>query len=117
MQPQRIILADDSHLLRDILRKVIDKTPGLKLVGEVADLASLKSTLQQNEVEWIVLSIYPYSFIPNEGRMALMAEYPSLHILGIYADGSQVRVLQLGQQEKIYKELTWDKLHHILLGK
>jgi hypothetical protein len=116
MQPQRIVLADGSRFLRDILRKVITQTPGLQLVSEVADLASLRSTLQQNEVEWIILSIFPDSLIADEGHMALVAEYPSLHILGIYADGSQVRVLLPGQQEKIYKGLTWEKLHHILLG-
>lgn len=116
MQPRRIILADDSCLHRDIIRKLIVKAPDLELVGVASDLAGLLSVLRETEVEWIVLSLQPDLKIPHEIELNLMTEFPSVHILGLSMDGSRVRVLQLGQHEKVFQELTWEKIHNILLG-
>ena len=38
-QQQRIILVNDSRLMRDMLKKVIKKSPGLEIVTELSDLA------------------------------------------------------------------------------
>lgn len=116
MQPQRIILAGGSRFLRELLRKVIAKTPGLILVGEVADLTHLQSELQQTDVDWIVISPQPHNPIANEVRLALLEEFPSTRILGFCIDGDPIRIFQVGQPERIYHELTLQNLRDILRG-
>jgi hypothetical protein len=114
LHPRRIILADGSRFLRDILRKVIEKTPGLQVVGEVSDFSNLPATLRQTNAEWIVFSLPPHLHIPHELKAALLKEFPSVRILDFYTDGSQVRVKRMGYRDKDFGGLTWDVLLNIL---
>jgi DNA-binding NarL/FixJ family response regulator len=116
MRPRRIILADGSRFLRDILRKVFDQTPGLEVVAEVTDLVHLTSVLQQTRVEWIVLCLPLHSRVSNDFEKATMKQFPSVQILGFYINDGLVSVESVDQHEKIYGGLTWDVLLNILLG-
>lgn len=91
MQPQRIVLANEPRLVREMLKHVIEKSPELRIVGEVADLKRSKVFLKEAQADWVIVSLDPDGEIPN-GVESLLAEHPSVCVLAVAKDASCVRV-------------------------
>ena len=91
MQPSRIVLADGSRFLHEMLKRVIEKTPDLQVVSEIADLARLSSTIAETEAEWVIVSLPPDGKILETLESSLTA-HPSVRVLALAADGSQVKM-------------------------
>jgi DNA-binding NarL/FixJ family response regulator len=58
MDPYRIIIADDHALFRQGLRILLDQVPGLEVVGEAENGASLIRLLNEVTADIIFLDIY-----------------------------------------------------------
>jgi len=91
MQPHRIIMVNGSRFLREMLKRVIAKTPGLQLVDEITDLASLSSTIERTGAQWMVVSYPPNGKLPEAVESSLAA-HPSVRVLALATDGSQVKM-------------------------
>jgi hypothetical protein len=91
MQSRKIIMVDGSRFLREMLKRVIAKTPGLQLVDEITDLASLSSVIEQTGAQWMVVSYPPNGKLPEAVESSL-ATHPSVRVLALAADGSQVKM-------------------------
>jgi DNA-binding NarL/FixJ family response regulator len=91
MQPRKIIMVDGSRFLREMLKRVIAKTPGLQLVDEITDLASLSSAIEQTGAQWMVVSYPPNGKLP-EAIESSLAAHPSVRVLALATDGSQVKM-------------------------
>jgi DNA-binding NarL/FixJ family response regulator len=113
MQPCRIILANGSRFLQEMLKRVIEKTPDLQVVGEIAGLAQLSSTIAKTEAEWVIVSLLPDGKIPEMVESSLIA-HPSVRVLALAADGSQVKMKWIEPREKILDDLSMDELIAIL---
>ena len=92
MQISRVILANESRLLRGMLRRAIGRTAGLQVVGEVTDPANLPDLLNQTVAQWVVVSIWPERLLPGTIR-SLLASHSSLCILGMASDGSRAKIV------------------------
>jgi DNA-binding NarL/FixJ family response regulator len=109
MEARRIILAGESRLWMEMLRRAISKSPGLEVVGQVADLASLPSAVERFGAQWVIMSLQSEATLPEVvGR--LLAAHPSLHILALAPDGSQVRLEWMEPHEKIFDQLSLNEL-------
>ncbi len=102
MHMQRIILAHDSRLMREMLKRVIDKTDELKVVREVTQPGDLHSAMRETETEWVILSLPPGGVVP-ESIQSLVNTYPSVRFMTVAADGSEVKVRWL---EPLSRDLT-----------
>jgi hypothetical protein len=91
MQPRKIIMVDGSRFLWEMLRRVIAKAPGLQLVDEIIDLASLSSAIEQTGAQWMIVSYPPNGKLPEAVESSLAA-HPSVRVLAVAADGSQVKM-------------------------
>jgi hypothetical protein len=109
MEARRIILAGESRLLMEMLRRAISKSPGLEVVGQVADLASLPSAVERFGAQWVIMSVQPETSLP-EVVSRLLAVHPSLLVLALAADGSQVRLEWMEPHEKIFGQLSLNEL-------
>ena len=92
MQTSRVILANESRLLRAMLRRAISRAAGLQVVGEVTDPANLSTLLNQTEAQWVIVSIWPEGLLPGTVR-SLLVNHSSLCILGMAPDGSQAKIV------------------------
>jgi hypothetical protein len=91
MQSHRIIMVDGSRFLRELLKRVIAKTPGLQLVDEINDLARLSPAIEQTGAQWVVVSYPPNGKLPEAIEFSLAA-HPSVRVLALATDGSQVKM-------------------------
>lgn len=81
MRPYRIILADDHILLRNALRKSIESSPDMEVIGEVntgLELLQLLTTLQP---DMIVLDISMPNMRGIEAAQEIKKYYPKVKIL------------------------------------
>ena len=113
MQPSRIILANGSRFLHDMLKRVIEKTPDLQVVGEVTELARLPAAMVQIDAEWVVVPLSPDGKIPQVVESWLTA-HPSVRVLAVATDGSQLRMKWLESHEEALDDLSLDELIEIL---
>lgn len=56
MSTKRVILANDSRLLREALQRVIDKTDQLEALQELPDPQELPSTIKRFDPDWVIVS-------------------------------------------------------------
>lgn len=121
-QPSRIILANETRLLREMLRRAIARSPYLQVVGEVTDRANLSSRVEETDAQWVIVSLLPDGGIPETAETLLM-ENPSVAILAVAPDGSQLRVGWTEPCEKAIAvapdgspvKLRWTETHEKLL--
>jgi hypothetical protein len=113
MQPHKIIMVDGSRFLREMLKRVIAKTPGLQLVDEISDLAMLSSAIERTGAQWMVVSYPPNGKVPEAIETSLAA-HPSVRVLALATDGSQVKMKWVESREKILDDLSLDELIAIL---
>lgn len=95
----KVILANDSRLLREMLRRVLGRAPQLTIVAEVDDLRQLEPILAETGAHWIIVSLTPQDEFPGIVR-SLLQVHSTAHGLAIAVDGSTVRVLHMEPNEQ-----------------
>jgi len=89
MPPKRIILASDYRLIREMLKRAIDRVEDLQVVDEVNHLSNIAQTLEKTEADWVVISV-----LPDKGLPAYLEElsvmYPGVRFMAVASDGSEV---------------------------
>jgi chemotaxis response regulator CheB len=113
MQPRRIIMVSGSRFLQEMLKRVIEKAPGLQVVDEITDLARLSPAIEQTGAQWVVVSYPPDGEMPKAVASSLAA-HPSVRVLAVAADGSHVKMKWVESREKILDDLSLEELIAVL---
>jgi DNA-binding NarL/FixJ family response regulator len=113
MQVHRVILANDSRLLRGMLKHVIDRAPGLEVVDEISDLTMLPSAVERTDPHWAIVSLC------GDGRMPEIADRvldrcASVSILAVATDGSLAKVKRVACREQTLGHLSLEQLISVL---
>lgn len=103
MSTKRIILANSSRLVRDMLKKAINKTPGLELVSNIENLADFPNVLRQVKADWAIVLLPPDERVPELVAKAIN-EHQSMRFLLMGVDGSHARMM-------------WNEPHEVALDK
>ena len=113
MDPYKIILADDHPIFRQGVRNVVERVPGLEIVGEAADGLELLQLLQQTSPQLVILDLS----MPNIGGMAAFKEmkriYPQVKVLILSMHKTQAhfyRAISMQVQGYLLKEDTHAEL-------
>jgi DNA-binding NarL/FixJ family response regulator len=81
MEPCRLVLADDHALFREGVRRVLEESPDLKVVGEANDGEELLELLKRSSAHLVLLDVS----MPNRRGIDVIPEikknYPSIKIL------------------------------------
>jgi hypothetical protein len=96
-----------------MLRRVIARSPGLQVVGEVTDPVILSSLIQRTSAQWVIVSLWPEGLLPSTVE-SLLTEHSSVCILGIAADGSQARIKRAETPEENLRNLSLGELIAVL---
>jgi DNA-binding NarL/FixJ family response regulator len=92
MATQRIIIVNNARLMGEMLKRVINKTPGLEIVSEVDELAELPDTLRRTEADWAIVLLDPDEGIPKLVEQ-IISEQTSMRFLLMGVDGSHARMM------------------------
>lgn len=110
---QSIILLDRSPLVRGMLRRIINKQPGLRIVAEVDDYSCYREAVLSTEAEWTILVLDPGEDIP-EIIDQVLGDRPSMRLLVMAIDGSQVRLKWIEPHDEILADASLDDLFAII---
>ena len=116
MSEQRIVLANGSRLLRDMLKRIMFKSDQLEVVREVTDQKELPSVIESTNPQWVIVSLSFDNVIPPWVD-SFMVSHPSVRFMGLASDGSKVRMKWLEVHEQELNELSLNELIHILESK
>lgn len=103
MAKQRIILVNNSRLMRDMLKRVISKTEGLEIVSDLDDLAEFPEAVKRIKADWAIVLLPPDEGIPDLVEQVIN-EQPSMRFLLMGVDGSHARI-------------KWNEPHEVPLDK
>ncbi|HMB22700.1 MAG TPA: hypothetical protein VKP08_07730 [Anaerolineales bacterium] len=80
MARKRVVLANNSRLLRDILRYAIDKADHLEVIREVASQEELPSAIAYGDPDWVITSL-PFDNGACRQLDICMAAYPAVRFI------------------------------------
>ena len=116
MPEQRIILANGSRLLRDMLKRVLLKSTNLGMVREVTDQKELPSAIESSNPAWVIVSLAFDDGIPSWVDN-FVAMHPSVRFMAVASDGSKVKMKWLEVHEQELNGLSLSEFIHILENK
>jgi chemotaxis response regulator CheB len=113
MPEQRIVLANGSRLMRDMLKRILYKSDNLEVVREVSDQKELVSVIEHTQPEWVILSLSFDNGVPAwvDG---FIASHPSVRFMALAADGSTIKLKWLEIHEQELNGLSLSDLIKIL---
>ena len=115
MSEQRIILANGSRLVREMLNRILHKTENLKVVKEVFDQEELPAEIEKSDAEWVIMSLPVDKKMP-EWVDTYIVDHPRVRFMAVANDGSWVKTKWLEYHEEELDNLSLRDLIHILGG-
>jgi DNA-binding NarL/FixJ family response regulator len=115
MARKRVILANGSRLLREMLHRVISKADNLEVVQEIPNHEELRFAIERFDPEWVIISL-PFN-INNDAHGWIdtcMAEYPSVRFILLAPDNSSIRMKWQTSYEEDLTNLSLKDFIHIL---
>jgi two-component system response regulator NreC len=109
----RVLLADDHRLMRSGLRLVIERHPGLTVVGEADDGRQAVALAESLKPDVIVLDIGMPNLNGIEAARQIAAEHPEIAIvmLSMHSDeGYVLRALKAGARAYLLKDSAEEDL-------
>ena len=115
MTEQRIILANGSRLLHEMLNRILVKTGNLKVVQEIENNDKLPTAIDKLDAEWIIMSLPVSSALPKWVD-SYIVNHPHMRFMAVANDGSWVKTKWLETHEEELGNLSLKDLIHILGG-
>lgn len=113
MSEQRIILVNGSRLLHEMLNRALLKSEHLRVVKEITSQNDLPDAAEQQEAEWMVISLPAGTRFPK-WIDSYLKKHPSMRVMAFASDGSGVRLKWLEKREESISDLSLQDLIHIL---
>lgn len=111
MSTKRIILSSSSRLLREMLRRVLDRTGSLQVVQEITNYRDLPSAIEKHAPKWVVVSS-SYDHDMRKWMEVCMANYPSVRFLFLTPDRNSIRMKgQASQEDELTNPSLSDFIH------
>ena len=113
MTTQRIVLANDSRLVREMLKRIFLKSSSLEVAFEIDDHKNLAEEIEDEEVEWVILSLPVNNHMPR-WIDSYLERHPLVHFLAVSSDGSQVKMKCREKKEEHLVNLSLHDLLYLL---
>lgn len=116
METHRIVLANESRLLRKMLKHVIEKSPALDIVGETQKLSEVDELVKNNDAHWVIVTL------PSEGQIPqkldhLLFSNSAISILAISNRGGKAKIRWVDLHEESYLDWSLQEMLHLLQEK
>ncbi len=113
MSTKRVILANGSRLLREMLHRVINKAENLEVVQEIPTHEELPLAIKRFYPEWVIISS-SYNDSAQGWVNDYMADYPSVRFIFFSPENSSVKMKWQSTYEEDLTNLSLRDFIHIL---
>lgn len=113
MSRKRVILANGSRLLREMLHRTLDKEDQLEVVQEIPDWEGLPSALERFDPAWVIVA-QPYGIPPPQPIDSCLAEYPSVRFIFLSPSQNNIKMKWQTFYEEEYSDLSLREFIQIL---
>jgi chemotaxis response regulator CheB len=113
MAIKRVILANGSRLLREMLQRVINKADSLEVVQEILNHEELPSAIERLDPEWVIISL-PFNNLANGWIDTCMADHPSVRFIFFSPDSHGIKMKWQTSEEADLTNLSVKDFIHIL---
>ena len=113
MSRKRVILANGSRLLREVLHHAINKAHQLEVVQEIPDWEGLHPALERFDPEWVIVA-QPYAHPLHQRIDSCMEEYPSVGFIFLSPGQNHITMKWQTSREEEYSDLSLKEFIHIL---
>ena len=110
---KRVILAEGSRLLREMLHRVIDKADHLQVVEEVSKPEELPSAIERFAPAWVIVS-EPYSNHVHSWVGSCLADHPFVRFIFLSPHQNHIKIKWQMSCEEDYPDLSLREFIHIL---
>jgi hypothetical protein len=110
---KRVILADGSRLVREMLHRVIDQAEHLEVVDEVPEHGELPFSIERYDPEWVILSL-SYGNPVHGWIDAYLVDYPEVRFVFVSPDQNHIKMRWQISCEKDYSDLSLKEFIDIL---
>lgn len=97
MPTKRVMLANGSRLLREMLQRVLTKAENLEVLAELPDHETLPAALQRFAPEWVILSP-PMSSEEHNWINAFVELHPSVRFMFLSPENGGITIKGKGSQ-------------------
>jgi DNA-binding NarL/FixJ family response regulator len=113
MKTYRIILANQPHLLHEMLKLVLEKVPGLEIVGETQHLDEIIDLIEKTHPDWVIASLPPSEEIP-QNLIESLEKGTILAVLAISDDAKRFKVKWPNRPEAIFYGSSLEEMLSVL---
>ncbi len=109
----RILLADNHALFRQEVKKIIEPTKGLKVVGEVGDSAALLQSLAQSHLDLVIVDISVPPLRAMETTRLIKQSHPEVKVLILLMDHEEeypAQAIRVGADGVLLKQYIASEL-------
>jgi DNA-binding NarL/FixJ family response regulator len=113
----RVILADDHTILREGLRSLIDKEPGMEVVGEAGDGRTTARLVRDISPDVVIMDISMPHLNGIEATRQITNEFPDVKVisLSIYSDRRFVsEMIRAGASGYLIKDCAFGEVCHAI---
>jgi len=114
MQLQRAILVNGSRLMRDFIKRVIEKHAGFQVIKELDDPQELASAIEGLDLEWVFFILSTDQIIPEHQKLDMLVAHPKLRMVILRMNENHIEMEWLARGHKNLTEMSLDELTHIL---
>jgi len=94
LKPIRVLLADDHALFRAGIRALLEKVPGVEIVGEAADGREVLKAIQIQSPDAILMDIMMPELNGLETTKRVKAQFPHVRVIMLSMNAAEEYVLQ-----------------------
>jgi chemotaxis response regulator CheB len=110
---KRVILANGSRLLQEMLHRAIEKADHLEVVQEIPSWEELPSALKRFDPEWVIVT-QTYSNHSHKPIDSCMEDYPSVRFIFLSPTQNHIKMKWQGSCEEEYSDLSLKEFIHLL---
>jgi DNA-binding NarL/FixJ family response regulator len=113
----QIVLADDHAMLREGIKKIINGSKGMKVVGEASDGVMLLALLKRSTPDMVILDVSMPKLRGIEAAQAIRKQFPEVAILILSMHKSREylqKALAAGARGYVVKEDSGNELIHAI---
>lgn len=105
-RPIRIFLANQPRMVRQMLRRAIQRIPNLAVVGESVRQQSIVDAPALMTIDWLVVSLTDQGKIPP-AYLSLSQAHPEMKVMGISLDGNVLAVKdEVSGQKRNFRDVS-----------
>jgi hypothetical protein len=116
METRRIVLANESRLLRKMIKCVIEKSRRLEIVGETQNFSEIKSLTDEYNAHWVIVTLSSTGEIPNSLNNLLIPD-SAISIMAISNKGEKAKIRWVDLHEETYIDWSLEDMLDLLQDK